>query len=257
MVTWALRVLRPAGFGARLQEGARRVRKAILVHDEVIVFIDARARRSGPLSDSEATIATIAIRRGSAEDVLSLSTTFGGDFNDRWSERARKRLESGDRLFIARSDDKVMHVAWVGVRDNIDVSYELPCRCVIPLPAIAPVVYDCWTPEAYRGLGIYPKVLQHLADRELSDAPNVYIYALTSNRASCQGIIKAGFIPWRIARGGRFLGRFTWNNLRTSKDGASLFGRWPISRSSRTVPVEPPDLPARDAVETTASHIAS
>ena len=109
---------------------------------------------------------------------------------------------------MAIRGDEIVHAAWVGRRNAIEVPYEVGAGSQIPLDAAAPVIYDCWTPPPHRGQGIYPRLLCHLVDQVLVEAPAVYTYALTSNRSLCRDIEKAGFKPWRRLGRLRFLGFF-------------------------------------------------
>ena len=208
-----LRILRPKGFAARMREGIRLVRRAILIRDEVVIFSASRSRTpEEPIADW--TSSAVAIRVGTRADLHDLMTAFGGDFDPRWMEKASARLDSGDRIFIAEVGSRACHVSWLGTRESIDLSSDLPCRCVVPLSTASAVIYDCWTAEPFRGRGIYPHVLRHIAANVPSTT--TYVYAATRNRASCRGILKAGFAPWRTARGTRFLGRLTWSGHRAA-----------------------------------------
>ncbi len=50
----------------------------------------------------------------------------------------------------------------------------------------------CWTHPEYRGQGIYPSVLTHIMQTELSEG-NAYMIVRDSNRESLRGIAKVGF----------------------------------------------------------------
>lgn len=51
----------------------------------------------------------------------------------------------------------------------------------------------CWTHPEYRGLGIYPAVLSHIIQKELSDGGTAYMIISDSNQASQRGVTKVGF----------------------------------------------------------------
>ena len=55
------------------------------------------------------------------------------------------------------------------------------------------LIFDCWTPPRYRGLGYYPLAIS-LATAELrKNASNVWIFCMATNTPSAKGILKAGF----------------------------------------------------------------
>ena len=179
---------------------ARRLRLAAVARDEVLVFVYERPHRLAPpvpLLPSE----DIQVRPGSLADLADLAAAYPDEISVSKLRSGRERIKQGDQLFVAVRGDQIVHTAWVGQRNTIDVSYEVGAGSHLPLETSAPVIYDCWTPPPHRGQGIYPRLLRHLVEQVLSEAPAIYIYALTSNRSSCRGIEKAGFDPWhRLGR---------------------------------------------------------
>lgn len=51
----------------------------------------------------------------------------------------------------------------------------------------------CWTHTDYRGHGIYPTVLSHILQQELSGGGTAYMIIRDDNTASQRGVSKAGF----------------------------------------------------------------
>ncbi|HXG31953.1 MAG TPA: GNAT family N-acetyltransferase [Bryobacteraceae bacterium] len=109
-------------------------------------------------------------------------------------ESFRRRIAAGDRAVVAICRGKLAHVAWVGRRNTIIAATETGPRCALDLSEEASVIYDCWTPEEFRGMGIYPAVLQSLLRQELHSGRDVWIYCTRENQASRAGIRKAGFV---------------------------------------------------------------
>jgi CelD/BcsL family acetyltransferase involved in cellulose biosynthesis len=109
-------------------------------------------------------------------------------------ESFRQRMAQGDRGVVALHRGKLAHVAWVGRRNAIVATTETGPHCVLELPEEASVIYDCWTPEEFRGIGIYPAVLRLLVREEVRSGRDVWIYCLRENQASRAGIRKAGFV---------------------------------------------------------------
>lgn len=206
-VRGACRTLRRKGLVGTAGALARRLRIAALAFDEVLIFVHRRPLRPAPPESSLPTD-HFRVRLGSLADLADLAAAYPDEMPVSTLHSGRERLKRGDQLFAAIRGDQIVHTAWVGRRDTVDVSYEVGAGSHVPLEVPAPVIYDCWTPPPHRGQGIYPRVLRHLAEQRLAEAPAVYIYALTSNRSSCRGIEKAGFAPWRRLGRLRLLGFF-------------------------------------------------
>lgn len=63
----------------------------------------------------------------------------------------------------------------------------------IVLPERHRYLWNFRTLQEYRGLGIYPRLLQHILERESTTAVCFWILHAPENRASEKGILKAGF----------------------------------------------------------------
>jgi RimJ/RimL family protein N-acetyltransferase len=97
-----------------------------------------------------------------------------------------RRLDGRRACFVARVDGRIAHRSWLH-DDTL-------------LPSLfgygaAPVIGDCATDPAFRGLHLYPHVLAHIvADvraRALADA--VHVLVAPDNAPSIRGIERAGF----------------------------------------------------------------
>jgi hypothetical protein len=97
-----------------------------------------------------------------------------------------RRLDGLRACFVAHVDGQVAHRSWLH-HDTL-----LPSLFGF---AAAPVIGDCATDPAFRGLRLYPHVLTHIvADvraRALADA--VHVLVASDNTASIRGIERAGF----------------------------------------------------------------
>jgi CelD/BcsL family acetyltransferase involved in cellulose biosynthesis len=171
---------------------AKRLRQLIRAfafqRDEVIVF-----RHSGPAVRPPGAVPVLEIvpLRFSllADTALRYPETLGPDD----LEMFHARIAGGDRGVVALYRGGVAHVAWVGKRSAIVAGTETGPHCSLPLPQEASVIYGCWTPDEFRGLGVYPAVLQSLVQAEKEAGRDVWIYCLRQNLASRAGILKAGF----------------------------------------------------------------
>jgi CelD/BcsL family acetyltransferase involved in cellulose biosynthesis len=83
------------------------------------------------------------------------------------------------------------HVAWVAPYEGfaMDELGEL-----LQAPSTTSVmIFDCWTPCALRGQGLYSCAIHQLAGLLSADGKDVWIFSAAGNRASVAGIEKAGF----------------------------------------------------------------
>jgi hypothetical protein len=55
------------------------------------------------------------------------------------------------------------------------------------------VIFDCWTPARYRGLGYDPYAIRWAATELLNNEQRVWIFCAAGNTPAVQGILKAGF----------------------------------------------------------------
>jgi hypothetical protein len=72
----------------------------------------------------------------------------------------------------------------------------------------APVIEDCSTAEPFRGRGLYPQVLQHIAKEVAvtTKVRSIYVLVSPDNQASIRGIEKVGFKQEARLRGLRIAG---------------------------------------------------
>lgn len=73
----------------------------------------------------------------------------------------------------------------------------------------------CWTDSQYRGLGLYPAVLQKILETFSKYKKNAWIFCENDNKASIRGIEKAGF-------------EFIGEGRKTKPLGLSILGRYKI-----------------------------
>jgi hypothetical protein len=128
-------------------------------------------------------------------------------------EAVSARLGAGHRMFILRVQGRPVSFAWVSESIAFTID-ELDARVMIDRPMVW--IWDCVTPDAFRGLGYYPRLLLALIAR--FEVDRIVIYCQSKNDASIKGIRKAGFAPWmnvavtrwgiRIQQDGKFPGTF-------------------------------------------------
>jgi CelD/BcsL family acetyltransferase involved in cellulose biosynthesis len=108
-------------------------------------------------------------------------------------QRLFARLRAGDHVHVWREQGRPVHIAWSGLRREIQAEYELGTARAMRLPEPYALIYDCWTAEADRGRGIYARMLRHLRAHYAGQAAAAAIYCKESNEPSIRGIEKAGF----------------------------------------------------------------
>ncbi len=132
----------------------------------------------------------------------------------------RRRLERGHRLYLARLGDDVVGWGWAATREGavgeLGLAFAIPPR--------GRYLWDFVTLPAWRGRGIYPRVIQAMLEEE--DADRFWIGHDLENVASGRGILRAGFRPvgevYALPGGGLALAPV--GPLERARAGADLFG---------------------------------
>jgi len=160
-------------------------RTTVFARDEVLVFS----------CEKEAQIVAsdhLEVRPGTLAELATLSVKYSGFLDVPGLHEARERLNRGDRLYIAQDEDNFICLAWMGIR-NVVTALEVGSECRIELDEPISLIYDCWTPPAIRGDGIYPRLLQRLVSLALEEHRQVWIYCRNDDLAARSDIEKAGF----------------------------------------------------------------
>jgi hypothetical protein len=100
-----------------------------------------------------------------------------------------KRLANDHLAFVAFVYQHPAAFGWLA-RGKATIG-ELNHSLVLPLGNR--YLWNFRTLEAYRGLGIYPALLQHIVQYEGPNASRFWIIHAPENQASLKGIVKAGF----------------------------------------------------------------
>ncbi len=104
-------------------------------------------------------------------------------------EEVTKRLANDNKAFVAYVNNQPAAFGWMA-RDNAKIG-ELNHEFI--LPAGNRYLWNFRTLEAYRGLGIYPALLQYILQNGDNKASRFWIIHAPENKASLKGIQKAGF----------------------------------------------------------------
>lgn len=104
-------------------------------------------------------------------------------------EEMRRRFDAGHRAYIALWQGAPAGWGWVATR-----SAEIgELGSVFEVPAGERYLWNFVTLSAYRGLGIYPRLLEAIVNAEAAEAELFWIIYAPENHASGAGIRKAGF----------------------------------------------------------------
>lgn len=121
---------------------------------------------------------------GASDDVQFLAPLTGLDVTD-----VRRRLLSHHRPYVASLGGVPVAYGWVALAGadigELDVQFTLPQG--------DRYLWDFKTLPAWRGRGIYPRLLQAILHTEARDAARFWIIHAPENGASQAGIEKAGF----------------------------------------------------------------
>ncbi len=117
-------------------------------------------------------------------------------------EMVKKRLDKGATCHGFFLDNDLAHIAW-----TTRAYLELEAGLDIPDPRCVGI-FDCFTPPAHRGKGIYPTVLTRLLSDDSPERAESYLIAVDpGNLPSIKGIERAGFTPLYELKRTRRLGR--------------------------------------------------
>lgn len=123
---------------------------------------------------------------GPADDFQSLA-----HLNRLPMHEVQERLQAGHRPYIATIDGQPASYGWVATRQasigELDLSFVLPDA--------QRYLWDFGTLPSFRGLGLYPRLLQTILTKEVHTADFFWIIHAPENLPSGVGIEKAGFIP--------------------------------------------------------------
>jgi predicted acetyltransferase len=105
-------------------------------------------------------------------------------------------------------DNQLIHTSWVTDQKNVFIT---EIGEFLKLEDGECCIFDCNTLPGFRGRGAYPETLRHISQvKRRLDYESVYIYTLSHNVSSMNGIENAGFeladIRQRRAKSHRFWG---------------------------------------------------
>ena len=110
-------------------------------------------------------------------------------------DQCHKRLNEGDRMYVALVDNKVAYIMWVASVNKLKLSYVDQHN--IALASESLYIYNCFTLPEYRGMGIYPYMLSYVAS--LNPEMQCYVACRYYEKVSIKGVKRAGFrLRWKF-----------------------------------------------------------
>ncbi len=178
--------VRRNGVAGTLAWAGKRLRRSIASHEEVLLFRRPGASAS-PEPDAELTpldwtiLARAAMRYSDDRETL--------DYLLRSAARFHARMHTGYALLGPEGD--AQHFAWAAPYEGFAMD-ELGTVLKAPSPSSV-MIFDCWTPSALRGRGLYGRAIRQLAAQLTAQGAEAWIFSAAANPASVAGIEKAGF----------------------------------------------------------------
>jgi GNAT superfamily N-acetyltransferase len=150
-------------------------------------------------------------------------------------DEAADRLRDRHQLYLGWLHDQPVAYGWSATRrasiDEIGRSFRIPSG--------DRYLWDFATLPAWRGYGIYPRLLQAIIRVEHNDAEHFWIAFLPVNHASERGIAKAGFRPaGAVVAAGRALRLAACGPVARARSGAALLGV-PLSHGAASTQRDP------------------
>ena len=115
--------------------------------------------------------------------------SFMAALQDRPLADIERRMDAGHRAYVAWLHEEPAAWGWVATR-----SAEIgELAATFTLPAGERYLWNFVTLPAFRGRGIYPRLLEAIMEAESRDAERFWIGYAPENHASGAGIVRAGF----------------------------------------------------------------
>ncbi|MBI3475472.1 MAG: GNAT family N-acetyltransferase [Acidobacteria bacterium] len=174
------------GWASVLGWAGQRLQRSFASDDEVLFFqwgngADDPAKRGGLVPITWEILSAAAMQYSEDQETL--------DYLLRSATRFRANQSRGYALLAA--DGVVQHFAWAGPYEGFAMA-ELGETLRAP-STTSVMIFDCWTPRALRGQGLYARAITQLAGLLSAEGKDVWIFSAAANQGSMAGIQKAGF----------------------------------------------------------------
>jgi hypothetical protein len=209
--------VRENGILATAGQFARRAVRSLASQDEVLLF-EAPAgawNGAGILSgDSPPQLLPV-----TWEHLVEASISNSGDADTlKYLMRCARRLKKpGSSGFLLQDiEGRPVHFLWIENYDGFhlsEIDYKLDAASAAAMSSeavnSAAMIFDCWTPAAYRGRGHYATAIRLAAAKLRREGRSAWIFSGAQNVSSLRGILKAGFVYRFSLVRSRRLGRST------------------------------------------------
>jgi len=193
-----LSLVREKGVLGFLKETVSRIRSFVFSYRPVYIY-----GISAPPSPNLKARCSLEIHRGTEQNIHHILELMAYMDRSAALQRIKEGFEEEYEPFVAFSEGKVAHVSWLfhppEVKETLVVFHLHEDQCSIGA---------CLTSPEFRGMNIYPVVLQSILQEVVKrGAKAAFIAAAPSNTASIRGIEKAGFRLIETVRGFRLFGK--------------------------------------------------
>ena len=173
------------GWASALAWAGGRVQRSFASDDEVLFFQwrngAGSAKPEGLVPITWEILAAAAMRYSEDQETL--------DYLLRSAMRFRTNHSRGYALL--GTDGVAQHFAWASPYEGFAMD-ELKEVLHAPSPGSV-MIFDCWTPRALRGQGLYAQAISRFAALLSAEGKDVWIFSAAANPASVAGITQAGF----------------------------------------------------------------
>jgi len=139
------------------------------------------------------------IQKATMKDIWLVVSLYGCDEDSHKRQVIEDAFEKGDECFLVFEGKNLAHCSWVRRGGSIGLSLNQLYRH--QLGQNEACIYNCETSSVYRGMHIYPAVLQYIHKQCFAQGvKKIYICCDIQNIASVRGIERAGFRRERIIR---------------------------------------------------------
>jgi hypothetical protein len=206
--------------------------KSFFAHDELLAFsVDL----DHPLAQRPALRFDSDLRMGTATlaDLAMCSLEHPAALDTPQLQIARNRIKRGDVPYLARSENKVVCLAWIGIR-NEPVASDVGLDCCLPPGKPVAVIYDGWTPAGFPSQA-YSKMLQMMAESASGQGFDAWTFCRSHNRGLRRAIEGAGFLMRQRIRRVRLAGLSrSWVRPAEFQDRHVMIEeRWPVCSETK------------------------
>jgi len=179
------RGLRVEGLSATLAHPVRRVMRLIGSQDEMLFF-------EAPATDRLETL-NMRLEPVTWENLAKAAIANANDPDTlQYLQRSAASLKDGKAGFVL-SDPGKQAVHFLAVANVKEFHISTINHVIAGEDSGCILIFDCWTPTQYRGLGYYPCALRRAAAELQNNEQRVWTFCAATDILSIKGILKAGF----------------------------------------------------------------